>query len=128
MEQVKAKVSVKKNDGYKLRWCSRKSIKQFTPCVEEITFYNEKTGEDVIVPLTACKMETKLLEVGKNLFEIVFTGSLEFELSKKELSVLKSRKFNVDYVVGLKNKKGDQAENGKDFELVENKNINLTVK
>jgi hypothetical protein len=119
------KVNVSTSDGYKIRVLENVNFKSLSFIVDEINFYDEQKGDDIIIEIDGSKLKFDITESKeKDVFEIGFQGEFSAEISDDELSGLEANAFIVDYNLIIE-KDGEDFEQDECYELIHNTNIEI---
>jgi hypothetical protein len=121
----KASIRAQRDQGYQVEWKSSNPISSFSCKIEEINFYDEASGSDIIVPVEEEKIKYEIINIGKNNYEVCFVGGIVFDLTQSQLKKIKNRNFSVDYLMVFFDKDDNQAESDEDYELIQNVNVIL---
>jgi len=123
--KYKATLKAGQGEAYRIKWLSKTPFKNYKPLIDEINFYDDAKETDVLIPLTANSLEFKREPAGKNVYDVFFSGTIEFELNAKQKKALEEREFSIDYLMTFVGENDQVAESGEEYELVYNTNITL---
>jgi hypothetical protein len=128
-EQVEAPLKFRgtliseKTEGFHIKWMANKPFDSHRPKMAQFNYYDGAAKEDVFVYVLNSDLSFEVASIGKQEYEVCFTGSIEFELTVKQMNVLSGRNFSIDYAIEFINEDGEFAEEPEDFEMTQNMNL-----
>jgi hypothetical protein len=128
-EVMNFKVNVSASDGYKIRMLEDVDSKDLSFIVDEINFYDDNKGDDVIIEIDGSKLQFDITQSKEedDAYEIGFQGDFSAEISDDELTLLEENEFIVDYNLIIE-RDGEDFEQDECYELIHNTSVAIEKK
>ena len=128
-EVMNFKVNVSTSDGYKIRMLEDVDSKDLSFIVDEINFYDDNKGDDVIIEIDGSKLQFDITQSKEedDAYEIGFQGDVSAEISDDELTLLEENEFIVDYNLIIE-RGGEDFEQDECYELIHNTSVAIEKK
>lgn len=111
LQKIRANVNTRATRAlsYEIRWVGKKPIESYRIEFTELSFFHEDVGDDIYVTVLDSDVYFKVVSRENNEYEIRFNGSIEFELTKEQINILKNRNFVIDYWLDFFDENGELA-------------------